>query len=119
MNSNTLKSYQTKLNKLKAKQDVVKSELTSTQKHYNEIKSEIIEIQTKINNLKKHNELIVSEHATVRLVERLYEFDTKTAHKEIIDEILPYYQKLGNGIFPITSLGLRAIVKDGVVVTIE
>lgn len=119
MNSNTLKKYQSQLSKLKAKQQVIESELTDCNNRYSQVKSEIIDVQTKINALTKNNRLIVSEHATVRLFERLYNFNTNEMHQKITADISDLYQQLGDGIFPVDCIGLRAVVKNGVIVTFK
>lgn len=119
MNSHTLKKYQSQLRKLKNKQAVIETELNDCKDRYSKVKSEIVEVQTKINDLTKNNQLIVSEHATVRLFERLYDFNTSEIHKKIIAEILPLYKKLGNGIFPVNCIGLRAVIQNGVIVTFK
>ncbi|OCG58678.1 hypothetical protein A9G41_05795 [Gilliamella sp. Nev5-1] len=119
MNSNTLKKYQTQLQKLKAKQSVVKTELTDCQHRYNSIKNEILDVQTKINELSRNNKLIVSEHATIRILERMFGINLSEIHEQIIAEILPVYTKLGDGLFPVKCIGLRAVIKNGVIVTVK
>ena len=119
MNSNTLKKYQTKLKKLKTKQDVVGAELADCQQRYNQIKSEILETKTKINELSRNNQLIVSEHATIRVLERVFEINLDEINQQIIDEILPIYRKLGDGVIPVKCIDMRAVIKNGVVVTVK
>lgn len=117
--SNTLKKYQSQLKKLKAKQDVIKNELSNCQQRYNQIKTEILDIQTKINELSSSNKLIVSEHATIRVLERMFEINLSEINQQIIDEILPIYRKLGDGVIPVKCIDLRAVIKNGVVVTVK
>lgn len=119
MNSNTLKKYQSQLKKLKAKQDVIKSELSDCQQRYNQIKTEILDTQTKINELSSSNKLIVSEHATIRVLERMFEINLSEINQQIIDEVLPLYAKVGDGTIPVKCIGLRAVIKNGVVVTVK
>ena len=119
MNSNTLKKYQSQLSKLKAKQQVIKSELTDCNNRYSQVKSEIIDVQTKINALTKNNRLIVSEHATIGILERMFCVNLSEIHEQIIAEILPVYTKLGDGTIPVKCIGLRAVIKNGVIVTVK
>lgn len=119
MNSNTLKKYQTQLKKLKSKQDVVGAELADCQQRYNQIKTEILETQTKIKELSRNNQLIVSEHATIRVLERMFEINLSEINQQIINELLPVYTKVGDGTIPVECIGLRAVIKNGVVVTVK
>lgn len=119
MNSSTLKKFQTLLKKLKAKKDVIKNELIDCQERYNKVTSEISDTQTKINELTKNNNLIVSEHATIRILERMCNIELGKLNQKIIDELLPTYKILGDGIYPISILGLRAVVKNGIIVTVK
>ncbi|MCX8665346.1 hypothetical protein J3U11_09085 [Gilliamella sp. B2840] len=119
MNSNTLKKYQTQLKKLKSKQDVIRAELADCQQRYNQLKTEILETQTKINELSSSNKLIVSEHAIIRVLERMFEINLSEIGQQIIDEVLPLYTKLGDGTIPVKCIGLRAVIKNGVVVTVK
>ncbi|WP_430875802.1 hypothetical protein [Gilliamella sp. G0441] len=115
MNSNTLKKYQTQLKKLKSKQDVVGAELEDCQQRYNQIKAEILETQTKINELSRNNQLIVSEHATIRVLERVFEVNLDEINQQIIDDVLPIYTKLGDGIILVKCIDMRAVIKNGVI----
>lgn len=119
MNGNTLKRYQSQLKKLHAKQNVIRSELSDCQQRYNQIKIEITDIQTKINELSNNNKLIVSEHATIRVLERMFKINLSEINQQIIDEVLPLYAKLGDGTIPVKCIGLRAVIKNGVVVTVK
>lgn len=119
VNSNTLKKYQTQLKKLKSKQDVIGAELADCQQRYNQIKTEILETQTKINELSHNNQLIVSEHATIRVLERVFNINLDEINQQIIDDVLPIYTKLGDGIIPVKCIDMRAVIKNGVIVTVK
>jgi hypothetical protein len=64
---------------------------------------------------------VVTEHAMLRYVERLYNVDLKTIETAILtDVLLEGYSSMGraNGKYPVCE-GLIAVVKDNTVVTVE
>lgn len=105
--------YQAELEILKTKEQGIKQEIISK-------KSSINTINQRIANLSKNNEeIIVSEHAILRYIERVVGIDVD----KIVEQILPeetkiYIENLGNGNYPINDGEFRIVVKDRVVVTV-
>ena len=62
-------------------------------------------------------ELVVSDHALLRYLERALEIDIDTAKQALMKEIVPYSSTLGDGSYTLPC-GSTAIVKGNVVVTI-
>ncbi|WP_457748233.1 hypothetical protein [Sulfurimonas sp.] len=119
LNGTKIKHFQTLLAKLSLEQDRYKEE-------YRVLQSKM----DKANNLKKHYEsqlsalknaqgtLIVSEHATLRYLERVYKLDLEKIQAEIIQpKLLQEVAEFGNGVYR-SEDNYRVKVVDGVVVTI-
>lgn len=63
-------------------------------------------------------DLIVSDHAIVRYMERVADMDIESVKQGIVERIEGSVRAIGAGKFPLGD-GLQAVVKDNVVVTIE
>jgi len=114
-----IKQYQTLLAKVKLEQEQYKEE-------YRALQSKI----DKANNLKKRYEsalvnirtsqegLIVSEHAQLRYLERVYKLDLDKIQSEILTPtLLSKVEEFGNGTYRSKDeYGVRVV--DGVVVTV-
>lgn len=62
-------------------------------------------------------EILVTEHALLRFIQRAYGVNIERLSQEIASDIAHYVGTLGSGKFPL-SRGGRAIVQNGVVVTV-
>jgi CII-binding regulator of phage lambda lysogenization HflD len=109
-----LKSLQTQLKKLRNKRGEV---LTLHNESMTRINEQIIKIEGQIQNL-SNGQLIVSEHAFVRYMERKYKVSTEDIYKEIVSPIVQHVKTLGDGAYP-NGEGLICIVKNNVVVTVK
>lgn len=117
MNAHELKHLETR----KAK---IESEIKSHKQIQSDAGKRITELsnqkQSLENEIKKHQtqDLRVSEHALLRLCERKFELPIAKMEEAIRAKLEPIVNEFGNGKYPIGD-GLKAIVKDRVVVTIE
>lgn len=93
---------------LKKKQDQLKEKTAECNKLYSQI-----------TGMRKHTRIKVSDHAMVRFLERVYKMNIEKLQSEILSEqVLKYYEQLGDGTYPIGNTAIRVVIKDGVVVTI-
>ncbi len=119
MSSTKLKALQVRLNKLKESIETSESEVKSMTNNLNKLKSQRGNLEVEIKSLTTSNKnLIVSEHAILRYLERVMEYDLSLIEQAILSESLKAsYKTFGNGNYPVSD-GVRAVVKDGVVVSI-
>lgn len=83
------------------------------------IQKQIYEAQQELEKTSKSDELIVSDHSLIRYLERVKGLDIEALRQEIVtDELKALYKQLGDGKYPIQQEGGRAVVKDGVIVSI-
>ena len=119
--SSELKALNSQLIKLKAQRDSVIKEIEFKQQESSMLKKRINTINKKIEFLKKKNEkrgdLIITEHAMLRYIERVMGIDLSLIEKKIKAEIQNIYQQMGDGTYPIGD-GKKAKIKDGNVITI-
>jgi hypothetical protein len=74
-------------------------------------------IKSQIDTL-KGKELIVSEHALLRYIERFVGVDTDSLKKDILNqELVTKHRQLGDGKYPIDG-SIKAVIKSNVVVSI-
>ncbi|MFA5216285.1 hypothetical protein [Sulfuricurvum sp.] len=116
--SQELKRLQSLLNQLQL-------EFKSLQESGSRLKMEIAtkekqikEVEEKIHKLKGANEtIIVSEHAILRYLERVYKLDLEKIKHEILpDRIAAQAKVIGNGRYGVIDHTL--LIKDNVVVTV-
>jgi len=111
---NKLKHLESKLSDFNSKYDIIKRDYQEKQKELEQIKRQIKNIEQEINKL-KNDDLIISEHAILRYIERVLGIDIE----EIKHKIVPNkdtIKNLGNGVFPINNFKIK--VKDNVVLTV-
>lgn len=121
MDANQLKRLQTSRKELLKKKQDVEGKIKITTNRLSELKEENKEIDSALAQLvkkEKGNDILVTEHALVRLMERVYMLPIKEKEQELKDLLRPMINFNRNGKFPIGS-GHRAVVKDGIVITIE
>lgn len=79
---------------------------------------ELKKAKKKLDLIMSEKKLKVSEHACLRFLERTSGITRKQIEEKILtEELLELYQNLGDGVYP-TSGGVRAKVRNGVIVTI-
>lgn len=119
--SQELKGLQTRLARCSAELDTAVEETRRAQRRESELRREKTNLAEKVKSLQESTEEpIVSEHALLRYIERVYNIDMDEIRKEILSPtVLTLVKTLGkNGRVPLEKGG-RAVFKDGVVVTIE
>lgn len=113
--SQELKGLESRLTKLKAEKQAVDKEYAEICGRQSNLAAQIQNVNQAIQTLKNSRvELIVTEHAIIRYMERAMGLDLA----QVKEQILTGVPKVGNGKFPLTC-GLKAVVKDGSVVTVE
>lgn len=119
MSNTKLKALQVRLNKLKESIDTSQSEIKVMTDSLNKLKSQRGNLEAEIKSLTTSTKnLIVSEHAILRYLERVMEYDLSLIEQAILSESLKAsYKTFGNGNYPVSD-GVKAVVKDGVVVSI-
>jgi len=116
-NSHELKGLQTRLEKLKVMFEHSKKDVDVAQRALNDTRNKIIKIDNQIKKLKQ-KEIIISEHAILRFIERAMGFDIELINKKIMENGLEEQIKIaGAGHYPICE-GLKAIVKNNTIVSI-
>lgn len=113
-----LKHLQTRKAKLEAELIQLNKNLKLANEEYCKCKNQLKSIHYQISNFVKSDELIVTEHAVLRFIERKYKLDIKEIEKQIInDKVKSQILVLGNGKYPIGE-GLKIVVKNNSVVTV-
>lgn len=114
----TLKAYQTQLKKLKAEYEVLNTDCKNRQRELGVKKNHIRDLEYKIEKY-LDKDIVVSEHAVLRYLERSLDLDIEVIKKRILtEEIRKQYEVLGNGSFPIDS-NVKAVIRDNIVVTVK
>jgi len=114
-----IKQYQTLISKAKLNKEELTEEYRALQSKMDKANSLIKRYQGELDKVvSKSNSLIVSEHAMLRYLERVYKLDLLKIEQEIASKNL-YVQveALGNGTYSCDE-SYSAKVVDGVVVTI-
>lgn len=115
---NILKGLQSQVNKMKAEIDLDQSDLVNKQRLLSYKRKALKELKDKIDSFSANKELIVSEHAILRYLERVQGIDTDKVVASIKnDTIMGLYEKLGgNGKYPCDDF--TAVISNNVVTTI-
>lgn len=97
----------------------VMEELSKVQSRVSIAQAEIRKIDERLFQLKRSDkDIIISEHAILRFLERVKKIDIEATKKEILSDLARAQAKaLGNGTFPVSATH-RVKVKDNTVVTI-
>lgn len=111
----TLKQLQTRLSKLESDKTIYSKDFSEAKSVLDSTVNKIKQVKAQIESLKE-KELIVSEHAMLKYIERLYGVDLDELKGLILTDSLKQMAKMGDGRYPLD--GCKAVVKGGVVVTI-
>lgn len=115
-----LKGLQSQISKLKSDIDLDRAQLSTIQKGINSKLARVKELEKEFKKLGQNNELIVSEHAILRYLERVKELDLEEVTNSILNEkAMELYEKLGNSSGKYPADGFNLVIKDNVVITIE
>lgn len=123
MDISTVKSLQSNKKMYLQKQFEIELQITENSKEKSKLQSSLNEIKSKIESIDKkiemlRSDVVLSEHAILRYIERCMGIDLNTVKQEIIDEkTKDTIKKLGDGHYPLKSGG-KIIVKDNVIVTV-
>lgn len=113
-----LKGLESQLHKAESEVALCKVELLSKQKEYDTLRKNLNIIKEKISKLTSNTEIIISEHALLRYVERVLNIDIEEISNSILtDQFKTLVYTLGDGKIPLNN-DFTAIVKDNVVTTI-
>jgi hypothetical protein len=119
--SHLLKQYESQMAKLKAEISALENNIAQMRKELSlkyRLKSELL---AKIQNLQQPNEIVVSEHAVLRYLERVQGIGLDEIRKKILtSSVVDLIDKLeaGNGQYPVKEGGFSIRLKDNVIVTI-
>lgn len=117
LNAQTLKGLQTQQDKVTAELKDLKSQQTALTQDINHKSNQLAQLRQKIHDLQKNqSELVVSEHAILRYLERVRKYDMKTASQSILTHELREIAKLGDGRYTVN--GYTLIIKNNVVTTV-
>lgn len=121
MNAKELRLLENKLKDLMQLSEIQKSEISQKQKQYFKTIKDINNIQKQIDEIKTYSsELIISDHAVLRYLERVKEIDVEEIKKEIITpQIKNIITTLGtsSGTYP-SGTGYSVVFKKNTAVTI-
>lgn len=104
--------YEGELEALKNQKSILEREICNKGKS-------ICEINQKINSLKSKNEIIVSEHAMLRYIERVLGINLEELREKILPEIVEIQCKeFGNGKYTVNNQEFTVVLQDNVVVSV-
>lgn len=115
----TLKSLQTYKSKLEGELPVLKKQMKEASSAFNKAQNTIANLEAEIKAFQEHKELIVSEHALLRYIERVMGIDLESVKQGIVEQATPQYDLFGrvDGKYPI-ECG-RVVVSNNTIVTVE
>ena len=115
-----LKQKQTYLEKILGNIKAKKEEKKSLEKELDELLFKENSLKKEIKDLKmSSSDIIISEHAILRYIERVLNIDIEQIKSKIQESIeIDQIKVLGNGIYPITD-STKAVIRNNVIVTIE
>lgn len=111
-----IKELVTRKKKLQSKLERLHQEVNESKTEYSKTKAQIDKINNILSTSAKN--LIVTEHALLKYIERFMDIDLEKIKKQIADKQIEDQAKtLGNGKYP-TKDGLTLVVKNMTVVTL-
>ncbi len=113
------KRLQVLLEKLEGELEVLKKQKVSIGQEITAKNNQVIKVRNEIKKLnKKSKDIIVSEHAILRYLERVKKIDLDLLCGEILTkEVIENYLQLGDGKYPIND-EYKVVIKDNVVLTV-
>ena len=114
-----LKAVQTRLHQAEAEFKLASEALEAQRERTNEIGRKVRLLSRNLKDLKElSQEPVVSEHALLRYIERVYDTDLSVLRREILSpDVLAAIQQYGN--CTVNRDGYQIVVKDRVVITIQ
>ncbi|MFA5426669.1 MAG: hypothetical protein WC279_00500 [Sulfurimonas sp.] len=99
------------IDNIKAQQKVLQSSMDKQLSQLKKYQDELLALQM------DSMEIIISEHAILRYLERVYKLDTTKLYKEIIPpKVEKQIKEFGNGTYSVDGFSIRIV--DNVVVTV-
>lgn len=117
-NSQELKRLQSLHNQLQLEYKAFQESQSRLKMEIETKRRQVQEVEEKIQTLKgAHETIIISEHAIIRYLERVYGLDLEKIRQEILPPPIAAQAKtIGNGRYSIT--GHTVIIKDNVAITV-
>lgn len=114
-----IKQLESIKSELSAKLEGLKHQKNNLDKEISTMNQNIKNITQKLEKIKENGDLIVSEHAIIRYVERVLGINADELAKKILShEVEKQIEMLGNGTYPVNDNEFKIVVKDNVVVTV-
>ena len=120
--SHALKALKTQLRDAELEADASKQELEMSQQRVATAKAKVTKLHEKIKALvESEKDIVVTEHALLRYIERAYGIDLGEIKKEMLQpETVKFINEFKTGKIPAgADSEIRLIVKDRVVITVE
>ena len=113
-----IKNLQVMITKIKLEIDDLKTQQRSIGESMNKKLSMMQKYEEELQSIKERaKDLILSEHAILRYLERVYKLDTNKLYEEIVTQELKHnYARLGNGSYSVQDCMVKIV--DNVIVTI-
>lgn len=118
MTPQELKKLQRQLKELESNKDALRQEISYKQKLLNTTQDTINKMKVKVAKVSSQDKIVLSEHATLRFLERVKELDLKQIQAEIIDDNLKETLATLGGTANIKKDNYTIVVKDYIIVTI-
>jgi len=117
-NSQTLKQLQTRKAKLESTIADSKLTLEDAKSELNKYTSQLASVNNQINQL-KDKDIIISEHAILRYMERVMGVDMEAIKERVLtNTVKTMIGNMGNGKYPINGGG-KAVVRNNTIITVE
>lgn len=111
MNAHELKALQVQLTKAQAEEKAEKENLTAAEGKYKAAKARTAALKARIESAKQSEEPMVTEHALLRYIERVYGVDLEEIKNQILTPTtIKAIKTLGSGKYPLQAGG-KAVVK--------
>lgn len=93
---------------IQQKEQKLKEHEACSSRLYNQIKS-----------MRRHHKLVCSDHAVIRYQERIRLRPVGEVLSELMNsKVIKYYEELGDGTYPTGEGSTRAVILNGVIVTV-
>lgn len=114
-----IKQLESIKNGLSAKLEGLRVQRGNIDKEIHSTNQSVNNLMEKIERLKQSGNLIVSEHAIIRYIERVLGINIEEVTNKIVpEEIKKQIEILGNGTYSVDDGEFRIVLKDNVVVTV-
>ncbi len=107
------------LEKLEGEMEALKMQKNSISQEIQAKNTQVMKVRSELKKLNKASDnIIISEHAILRYLERVKKIDIELLSGEILTpKVIEAYDKLGDGKYPINNQ-YKVVIKDNVVLTV-